>query len=108
MKCVASKHWPRKLVTQIVLQGCVLIYLVEKVLPTGGFVGFGALVHGEVCGELSVDCFKEDKKQIEFCRFFAANFAAYPNYILTQKLRRQNFASKNLPTKSRQLFAFDK
>ena len=51
-------------------------------------------------------------KQTTFCRFFAANFAAYANYILTQKLRRklrrQNFASKTSPTKSRQLSAFDK
>ena len=75
--------------------------------------GFGALVHGEVYGEISVDSFNEENKsKYFFRRFFTANFAAYPNYILTQKLRRklcrQNFASNKLPTKSRQLFAFDK
>ena len=68
---------------------------------------FGALVHGEVCCEISVDFLRGKYKQIKICRFFA-NFAAYPNYTLAQKLRWQNFAGKNSPTKSRQLFAVDK
>ena len=78
----------------------------EKILPLAGFFWVWGLDAGE-------DSFKEENKSNEkFGQFFAANFAAYSHYIVTQKLRRklrrQNFASKKVPTKSRQLFAVDK
>jgi len=69
---------------------------VEKILPLAGFFWVWGLDAGE-------DSFKEENKSKEkFGQFFAANFAAYSHYIVTQKLRRklrrQNFASTNSPT----------
>ena len=49
LKGVASKHWPHKLVIQIVPRRFWWIYVVDKCSPPDGFFLVWGVVHGEVC-----------------------------------------------------------
>jgi hypothetical protein len=76
---------------------------VEKISQPGGCFGLGAVVHGEVCCGILVDCFKEEKTST----FFFADFLPQTSphtHILHTSLRNfaANFAGKTSPAKVRQ------